>query len=365
MAKGITKVKTKADDELTDSNTPALASKQDDIISNQTNGTQKTQVVNSLGDEGTCLVDCQTGKTASIESLGSLKTITPIRLAGTAFSGMTKDTNFWTETVTGSGSVTQAGDITLSTGTTADSTVKYETVRKSRKITGKTNQFRSVARNIQAPAADCIRRIGPYDANNGFLAQFDGTTFEFRSRKGGVDTVVQNGSFNGNGGATIDFGGGISFTRVEIEYTALSAKLTLDGTLIHTIRATTTSLTNTLDLPVTIELINENGNTTNNSYEVLFATIVGLGELKTSNQFKYIDGAATTICKYGAGTLKRIAVTDTSGDITVYDNTAASGTIITVIDPSKTSGTIEYNAPFNNGLTIVTTASTKATIIYE
>jgi hypothetical protein len=49
----------------------------------------------------------------------------------------------------------------------------------------------------------------------------------------------------------------------------------------------------------------------------------------------------------------------------MYNNILSSGTIITIIDPSKTSGTIEFDAPFNNGLTIVSTTGTKATIVYE
>ena len=330
----------------------------------------------SDGTEGNKIVDEETGKSANVESLGSLKTITPIRLAGTSFSGMTKDPNFWTETLTiagvenvgSSGTVTQAGEVTLATGTTANSGAIYQSVRKARKVTGTANQFRAVARNVQEPAANCIRRIGCYDANNGFFFQYDGVTFGVGSRKGGVDTVVNNGSFNGNEGSeiTANF---TTFARLIIEYTSLGAKFFVNGALIHTISATNSALCQTLDLKITIEIENEGDSTTNNSYEVLFATILRLGEIVTAPKTYHLSGnAATHILKYGAGVLQKIMFNNTSGtSITIYDNTAASGTVIGIITTASAAlGEWEYNAPFDNGLTLVTVGnSLDASIIYE
>jgi hypothetical protein len=316
------------------------------------------------GFEGNFLIDEETGISAKVASLGELKTIIPSRLVGTAFSNGTKDTNFWTETVTGTGAVAQAGEITLSTGSTADSTAKYQSVRRARKVTGRANQLRCVARNVQDPTADCIRRIGVYDSDDGFFMQYDGTTFGVVTRKGGVDTVVENGSFNGNAGATISVLD-TDFNKILIEYTSLVVKYFVNGILIHKTMASDSALTETQDLPITIEIINENGNTDDNSYEVLFATVLGLGQLKTNAAYKYIGANATTVCKYGAGELTRIVNLDNAGTVTIYDNTAASGDIIAVIDSAKALGTLDFNAPFNNGLTIVTATGAKITVIYE
>ena len=313
----------------------------------------------------TSLRDGETGRRAEVESLGSLKTIQPTRLVGTTFSNGNKDTNFWTETASGSGSVVQSGEIVLSTGTTSDSFVSYETVRKARKVTGTTNQFRAVARNRETPTADCIRRIGPYDSNNGFFMQFNGESFDVGSRKNGIDIVVTNGSFNGNAGTTINFGGGTDFTRIIIEYTALSAKFFINGILIHTISATSTSLTNTLNLPVKMEVINENGNTINNSYEILFATILRLGDIETESEYKFINTNTTTICKYNSGRLKRILNVDNAGSVTIYDNTAASGDVIATIDSAKALGTLDFDIPFSDGLTVVTSGNSKIVVVYE
>ena len=63
--------------------------------------------------------------------------------------------------------------------------------------------------------------------------------------------------------------------------------------------------------------------------------------------------------------LKRIVNVDNAGTVTIYDNTAASGTQISVIDTAKALGTLDFDAPFSNGLTIVTASGAKVTAIYE
>ena len=130
-------------------------------------------------------------------------------------------------------------------------------------------------------------------------------------------------------------------------------------------RPTTTSLTTTLNLPVTMEIINENGNTTDNSYEILFATILRLGELETEAEYKFISTNTTTVCKSNAGRLKRILNVDNAGSVTIYDNTAASGTIIATIDTGKALGTLDFDIPFSIGLTIVTATGAKVVVVYE
>ena len=90
-----------------------------------------------------------------------------------------------------------------------------------------------------------------------------------------------------------------------------------------------------------------------------------LGELITNPQYAFIGTNTTSVLKYGAGTLQRITNLDNSGNVTIYDNVNASGTQIAVIDTAKALGTLEFNAPFNNGLTVVTALGAKVTVIYE
>jgi hypothetical protein len=52
--------------------------------------------------------------------------------------------------------------------------------------------------------------------------------------------------------------------------------------------------------------------------------------------------------------------------VTIYDNTSATGTIITALTPSATGSIDLKGIAFSNGLTVVTTGATsKITVMYE
>ncbi len=79
-----------------------------------------------------------------------------------------------------------------------------------------------------------------------------------------------------------------------------------------------------------------------------------------------ITTATTTTVKSGAGTLARIIVTGgTTGTIIIYDNTAGSGTKIADFDTTNALATYPFDATFSTGLTIVTSAATKLTVLYR
>lgn len=79
-----------------------------------------------------------------------------------------------------------------------------------------------------------------------------------------------------------------------------------------------------------------------------------------------IATATTTTVKSGAGYLVRITVNTTAaGAITVYDNTAASGTKIATLPSNAVVGTYEYGGRFSTGLTIVTAAASDITVTYQ
>lgn len=80
----------------------------------------------------------------------------------------------------------------------------------------------------------------------------------------------------------------------------------------------------------------------------------------------YISTATTTTVKSGKGNLAKIVLTETAaGAITVYDNTAGSGTIIAAFKASVVEGSYEFNCKFSVGLTIVTAAASKLTVVWE
>lgn len=76
--------------------------------------------------------------------------------------------------------------------------------------------------------------------------------------------------------------------------------------------------------------------------------------------YSHISTATTTTVKSGAGNLHSISV-NTKGTvastITVFDNTAGSGTVIGVIDSLNLSGAFVLDVAFTTGLTIVTTGT--------
>ncbi len=78
-----------------------------------------------------------------------------------------------------------------------------------------------------------------------------------------------------------------------------------------------------------------------------------------------ITTATTTVVKTGQGVLVSIVPNaTTTGTITLYDNTAASGTLIATIAAGKTTA-IPYLTQFVTGLTVVTSAADNITVVYS
>jgi len=284
------------------------------------------------------------------------------RLVGTNFDGSTKDTNFWTETVTTSGSVVQNGEIKLNSGSTSASSARYESVRSARFVVGSALIFFGAYKFNDALVSGNIRRLGAYDNSDGFFFQLDGSTFSVGSRSNSADTLVTNGNFNGNLGTTFTPSTS-AYYKLDIEWTPLGAFYYVNNRLLH--KSVRGHLTRKLSVPIRFENINTT-NTTNVIFDCLGTVIAREGELITNPTFKYVAGASTTVLKRGAGTLQTIINNDNSGSVTVYDNTAGSGTIIASIDLTKVLGSLKFNLPFSNGLTVVTvSALAKITVIYE
>lgn len=101
------------------------------------------------------------------------------------------------------------------------------------------------------------------------------------------------------------------------------------------------------------------------------ATIIAGGVGPDSHKFTNIASATTTTVKSGEGTLHRIVNNKkvASGVITIYDNTAGSGTKIgTITNPGtllNNSETYEYGVHFRTGLTIVTGAADDLTVVWD
>ena len=79
-----------------------------------------------------------------------------------------------------------------------------------------------------------------------------------------------------------------------------------------------------------------------------------------------IATAATTVVKTGPGVCVTVILNETNaGTITIYDNTAGSGTKIATIAANVAAGTaFPYLCQFSTGLTVVTAGADDLTVTY-
>jgi hypothetical protein len=81
-----------------------------------------------------------------------------------------------------------------------------------------------------------------------------------------------------------------------------------------------------------------------------------------------ISTSTTTTVKTGKGVLHSIVI-GTKGTsasvVTVYDNTAGSGTTLAIIDSLNQVGTYTYDVAFATGLTVVTTGAPDLVVTYQ
>lgn len=324
------------------------------------------RATDSEGNLRVCIQDFEDvglGFKVLISPMGELRVSEHVKLVGEKFEGTTVDANFWASTVVGTGSVAQANsEATLSTGATANSSILLNSVRSARYVGSYPNYYRGV---IECPAITgaCTRRWGAFDATDGFFFSYDGTTLSVVTRKGGADTTVASGSFNGAEGST--FAIDVNSHTYEIDWTNSSVWFMVDNKFIHKYSGNTDPAANNQSLKVGAQILNTGGNTNNNTLKIRTHTINRVGPLESEKIYKNLTGAATTVLKYGAGRLKRINNNAGLGTAVVYDNTAGSGTTIATITFSNNLN-YDFDCPFFTGLTIVTTGTSQnSTIIYE
>lgn len=299
-----------------------------------------------------------------------MRVVVPYRLVGAGFSGggATVDNNFWTTTVTGSGAVSQGNaQVVLSSGATNPSTAILQSARTARYIGGSSNGYRGIVQLPTTGNANAIRRWGAYSATSGAFFEHNGSTLSVVTRRAGVDTAVASGSWNGSSSFTID----TSVHTYEIYYNNRRVYFVADGTLRHTMVASTATWSDTTNLPVRAEVVSTQ--TDNVAIQIRSNVIRRFGSPITQPISKYQTGTtAGLVLKNGAGNILSIAISGvaTNAAVSLFDNTAASGTIVWASGAMAQNTTPFYidlkGAPFFNGLTLVISgAAASATVIYE
>ena len=311
------------------------------------------------------------------------------RIFGTAFGNTIDTTYSYTSNVVGTGSTTASNGVaSIVTGATANSSAELISKPTIRAEFGKTMMAEFFARFTHTGTADNTTYIRQYaDANNEFGFRLNGafatgyTNFEVYRKRAGSITAVASGSFNGNGtlsGKSIsDFISGYTatnFYEYKIKYSYKKIQFFVDDICIHTFNAVTTSLVATLLARLSLYTVNANGQTANVGVECL-----GMGGYQfagdANNPLFYNNHgvAETRTLKAGGGTIHQIIIgkKGSGGDsLTIYDNTAGSGTIIALIDlQSVTGNQLSFNTAglnFYTGLTYVSVGGTSNfTILWE
>lgn len=311
------------------------------------------------------------GSDKRISPLGEDIAVPVYRLVGSLFPGSTLDTNFWTASVGTGGTVAPTdGLMTIATGTTANNATSLITNRTARMVTRQPNKFRAVVQLPDTGTANNVRRGGAFTTTDGIFFELSGTTFSLVTRKGGIDTKITNGSFNGTHGGTYVLT--TSTHNFEIVYTSSTVYFYIDGVLIHT-QVFNTTWSATLNLPIRFENTNSGGSTTNVVMNLFSASISRLGVPSTQPvSFNQVGTTAGVTIKNASGSIHGMIISNVTNNavVTLYDNTAASGTVIWA-SGAMSNQTVPLSLNFNGiqfstGLTVaITGAACNAMIMYE
>lgn len=324
-------------------------------------------------------VDKHTIKSATVNRFGEFRVSNRFKLTGSSFFGNTKDPNFWSEVaVLGATATQQNGEILLSTNTTANATITYQTVHIARWLAGTENGFRGVFQ-LSAGAINNLRRWGVavLDTSatpvpqNGAWFQINGTTVSIAYRSlslnpGGPVVVnssawLTNTSFNAGDG---------NIHSYDIAFNAMGADFYIDDILVYRLASGIDVWADTLHFKSFAQNINSGSEAGNHTLMMHVCMIARSGVENTSPIAKYIPTATTTICKYGPGVLHNLVVGNKINNaiISVYDDIVGTNAnnLIAVLDGANILGPSGIDhIPFQNGLTIVTDSANRVTVVYE
>lgn len=325
-----------------------------------TNGTQLTKLTDEYGF------------LAEMTPMGEVRTVSPFRLVGSTFSGNILDPNFWTAALGTGGSISQgSSQVVLSTGTTANNGVSLTSVRIARYVSGTSNRFRGVIQLADTGTLNNTRRWGAFNTTDGAFFELSGTTFKVVTRKGSVDTAVVSGGFNGTLGAS--YAPTTDATTFEIYWTNSKIFFVIGDEILHTVSALSATWSASINLPVRLENQNSGGSVSNVSMSCRVAAISRFGPSSTQPTSKYQAGTTTgIILKYGTGNLHGVVISGVNNNsvVNLYDNTAASGTLLWssgAMGALTTPFALEmHDVPFFTGLTLeITGANSNVFVAYE
>lgn len=317
------------------------------------------------------------GFKAQFTPMREQKVTEPYRVVGTSFEAAI-DTSFWTAATSGAGSASGVGSAiaTLVSGTANSGYGHLSSVRLARFQFAHPLQYRAAIRITDTTVADNTRRWGAYTVST--ITPQNGIYFELspagvlsiNSVSSTSVTSVASGSFNGYVSSyTVD----TNVHAYEIIYFVMGVWFYIDDVLIHKITPTTSVIAETFSVPINMTSLNSGSGTTSGTLECWNATIIKLGRIATKPASFYQSGTiAAKVLKIGAGEIHHITISAVSANsvIVLYDNTAASGTVLwnsgSMGARTEPFAVDLHGIGFFTGLTLaITTASSNVTVIYE
>lgn len=320
------------------------------------------------------LRDPQMARDMRISPIGSLLTEQTTRLCGTLF-GASADAAFWTLTSSGGTAAIGSGICTLSNSTANTNYGNVASVRKGRFLFANPNMWRGIVRIPLVANANNTRRFGAYVCTSA-PAPTDGFFFEVAASgalsvnyaNAGSVVSVASTSFNGDVSAyTVD----TNAHAYEIIYFVASVWFLVDGVLLHKFTPTTAPFSSTYHYQCQAATVNI-GTAVASNLEIWSMSILRMGKEVTRPQFLNLTANATTTAKNSPGTLQKIIVGNagTGGNtLNIYDNTAASGTVIFTCATAamSTAASLDLNIDFFTGLTAImaTGGAANITLVFD
>jgi hypothetical protein len=307
---------------------------------------------------------------------GEMVAVPLYKLIGDVFTGSAIDPDFWATTLgVGGSAVIAGGELTLSTGVTANNAVELTSLRTARFSGLAPKKFRSVVQLPVVNDPDYVRHWGLWTATDGATFQVTNGVFQLTTRKGGVDTIVADGSaakpFNGQYGLTFTPGTGGHF--YEIIWQPRQVVWLADNRIIHTHNAAATPWTGQLNLPIHFGTANTGGSTTDVTMKVRLAVAARFGIPQMQPVSKFVQGLTAGVnLKNTPGNLHGVILSGITNNsvLTLYDNTSAVGTVLWTSGPLTSNGLpfeLDFKLiPFSVGLSLsITGFALNALVIFE
>ena len=309
----------------------------------------------------------ETGALADLTSRSELRVAEAIRLIGEHNTDSILDNNIWTQTLVGSGTVTIGNALArVRTGTTANSSALFQSLKRARFITGTVNAYYAGVKLGDTGTANNVKRWGAYDATDGVFFQLNGSTFGIGIRQTSSDTIVT--SFNG-ATPTVD----TNFHTYEIRYTQGTALFFQDNILIHSYTSTTTALSDTPHHKLSAECINSGGSTSDLSLYIRGSAILRYGAencMPIAYRSIYSQSQGTgrvqAVTAHSSGSVASLSVTlssTTAGNfIALWVGRRTTATTLTISDNQSQSYTEAFhiNDSSNGTVTLYYVPNTKS-----